>query len=160
MIRGTAPRDLSAADLDWVLRINREHEAQLSVEDRDGLARLLSIAVLARGVAGEAFVIVLDETADYASPNFRWFRDRYDRFLYVDRIAVAGTAPRGHGRRLYEDVFQSARALGYPRVTAEVNTAPPNPVSLAFHARLGFDAVGEATLPDRGKSVRYFARTP
>lgn len=32
---------------------------------------------------------------------------------------------------------------------------PPNEVSLAFHARLRFVAVGEAVDPRNGKRVRY-----
>ena len=28
-------------------------------------------------------------------------------------------------------------------MTCEVNIEPPNPASLAFHARMGFDRVGE-----------------
>jgi predicted GNAT superfamily acetyltransferase len=40
-------------------------------------------------------------------------------------------------------------------VCCEVNSDPPNPLSDAFHAALGFREVGRAFLPDRGKSVRY-----
>jgi predicted GNAT superfamily acetyltransferase len=41
---------------------------------------------------------------------------------------------------------------------SRVNYEPPNPASEAFHTRLGFVEVGRATLPDRGKSVRYLKR--
>ncbi len=36
-----------------------------------------------------------------------------------------------------------ARARDLERVTCEVNLVPPNPGSLAFHHRLGFERMGE-----------------
>ncbi len=40
----------------------------------------------------DAFLIAFDQDADYDSPNFLWFRERFERFVYVDRIAVAPAA--------------------------------------------------------------------
>ena len=109
---------------------------------------------------GEAFLLAMDRAADYESWNFRWFRPRYPHFLYVDRVAVASSAAGGgQGRRLYADLIATARDRGYPLVCAEVNCDPPNDASLAFHARQGFDAVGEEPVPGKAKSVRFFART-
>ena len=158
------PHTVSAfeqADLAWVLEINRIHEALLSPLDANGLAALVAEARLARVIRPQsAFMVVFDQSAAYDSPNFKWFVERYPRFLYVDRIAVSPEAGGGgYGRALYDDLFRQAEALGHTTICAEVNSAPPNPGSLAFHDRLGFEAVGEAHLPDRGKSVRYFART-
>ena len=154
-------RDLDAQDLDWVLEINREHEALLSVLDRTGLARLVDMAVLARGIGREAFLLAMDHTADYESWNYQWFRPRYERFLYVDRVAVASTAAGGgQGKRLYADLRVQARARGYPIVCAEVNARPANHASLAFHERQGFRAIAEEAVPGRGKSVRFFVRDP
>ncbi len=39
----------------------------------------------------------------------------------------------------------------------EVNHAPPNPGSDAFHARMGFGEIGRAVLSG-GKTVRYLRR--
>ncbi len=44
----------------------------------------------------EALLLAFDQAADYDSPNFLWFRERFPRFVYVDRIVVAGEA-RGRG---------------------------------------------------------------
>jgi len=155
-----AVRDLTASDLDWVLEINRVHEALLSPLDRNELEALVAGSRLTRGVdPAAAFVIALDQDAAYDSPNFQWFRERYARFLYVDRIAVAADATgAGHGRRLYADLFDRAAALGHDTVCAEIYCNPPNHGSIAFHEREGFAAVGEQHLPDRDKTVRYFAR--
>lgn len=154
-------RDLTADDLDWVLEINREHEALLSVLDRDGLERLFNMATLARGIEGEAFMLAMDAGADYESWNFQWFRNRYPAFLYVDRVAVASAAAGGgQGKRLYADFCANAVKMAYSMVCAEVNSVPPNHASLLFHDKQGFETVGEEAVPGREKSVRFFAKNP
>ena len=153
------PQPVTEADLDWVLALNRAHEAELSPLDRGGLAHLVDEAAYAKTLAGGAFLIAFAPAADYDSPNFLWFRDRYESFLYIDRIAVAATHRRqGLAAALYQDLFADAAARGFPRVVCEVNADPPNPGSDAFHAAQGFAEVGAATLAGRGKTVRYFAR--
>lgn len=150
----------SATDEAALLALNNAHAAELSELDARELARLLSIAFAARVIGdADAFLLTFDQDADYRSPNFLWFRQRYPRFAYVDRIVVSPTARRGgHARRLYEEFFAFARAAGHTLVCCEVNSDPPNPISDAFHARLGFAVCGEARLPDRVKSVRYLIR--
>ncbi len=155
-------RIVSAASLDraGLLALNNRHATELSPLDEAGLDRLLAIAVHATAVGpADALMIVLDQDADYASPNFRWWRERRDRFVYVDRLVVAEHA-RGKGlaRALYADLFATSLARDAGLVTLEVNSDPPNPASDAFHAALRFTLAGEAFLPDRGKSVRYLAR--
>ena len=152
-------RDLTPDDLGWVLDINREHEALLSVLDAQELADLVAKATLARVIEGEAFLLAMDQSTDYDSWNYRWFCTRYPRFLYVDRIAVASAAAGGgQGKRLYADFYAQAAQRGFSMVCAEVNSVPPNDASLAFHAKQGFTVVGEAPVPGRGKSVRFFTR--
>lgn len=143
-----------------VLALNNEHAAELSWLERERLSRLLREAFHARRIGElDAFMIAFDQDADYDSPNFLWFRDRYPHFVYVDRIAVAAHARgRGLARRLYLDLFDHARAAGHVVVTCEVNSEPPNPASDAFHAALGFEEVGSAAIHGGKKTVRYFAR--
>jgi uncharacterized protein len=106
-----------------------------------------------------AFLIALDHTAPYQNPNFAWFREAYQSFVYIDRIVVAESA-RGQGiaRLLYEDLFAAARSAGVPRIVCEVNSEPPNPASDAFHLAMGFGKVGQAILYDGAKTVNYFAK--
>ena len=143
-----------------ILRLNNLHAAELSRLDAAALAAMLQIAFHARSVGrAEAFLLAFDQHADYASPNFTWFRRRYAAFVYVDRIAVAAEARgRGHARRLYADLFRHAAAAGHTRIACEVNADPPNPASEALHASLGFSEVGRAVLQDRAKTVRYLLR--
>lgn len=86
------------------------------------------------------FVITFVEGSDYDSENYAWFSGRESRFHYVDRIVI-DIAHRGQGlaRRVY-----AALAERFPDrpLLAEVNYAPPNPTSLAFHRAFGFEEVG------------------
>ncbi|WP_235911737.1 GNAT family N-acetyltransferase [Mesorhizobium xinjiangense] len=143
-----------------VLALNTAHATELSLLDAAGLSALVDEAFLALRIGDvEAFLIAFDQHAAYESPNFNWFRERYPRFVYVDRIAVAASARgRGHARRLYEHLFDRARDRGHDVVTCEVNAEPPNPASDAFYAALGFEPVGEAAIHGGAKSVRYFER--
>lgn len=142
------------------LALNNANAAELSWLDAARLRHLLGQAFYARLVGeADALLIAFDQSADYDSPNFIWFRERYARFVYVDRVAVATTARgRGLARALYLDLFDKARAAGHSQIVCEVNAEPPNPKSDAFHAALGFASVGEAAIHDGKKRVRYFRR--
>lgn len=151
------PRQIEDRDLDWVLALNQEHVAELSPLSPGRLQELLVAAFYARAIDDRAaFLLAFDQDADYDSPNFLWFRERFACFAYVDRIAVSGDQRgRGLARRLYSDLIQAARAAAQPRIVCEVNSDPPNPASDAFHTAFGFREAGCAELPERGKSVRY-----
>lgn len=151
---------VAATEEPAVLALNNEHAAELSWLEPPKLSRLLGEAFYARRIGLlEAFIMTFDQDADYDSPNFVWFRERYPRFVYVDRVVVAPAARgRGHARRLYEELFAQAAAAGHTLVTCEVNAEPPNPASDAFHAALGFREVGDAVIHGGAKSVRYYAR--
>jgi len=157
---GPAQVSASSAIGRRVLALNNEHAKELSWLDADRLVALVGLAFLARRIgAVDAFLLAFDQDADYDSPNFLWFRSRYPRFVYVDRIVVAPSARgRGHARRLYDDLFHHALRCGHERVVCEVNREPPNPASDAFHATLGFSEVGLAAIHGGSKTVRYLAR--
>lgn len=153
-------RRIAPADEPAVLALNNAHAEELSWLEQEKLRAMIGKAFAAPCIgAVEAYMLAFDQDADYDSPNFLWFRKRYPRFVYVDRIAVDPAARgRGHARRLYEDLFAAARAAGHDIVVCEVNSDPPNPVSDAFHAALGFAEVGSAAIHGGKKTVRYFAR--
>ena len=142
-----------------LLALNNAHAAQLSWLEPERLHHLIGQAFLARRIGNvDAFLLALDHGADYDSPNFLWFRSRYQRFVYVDRIVVAVSAQgRGYARRLYHDLFERAVQAGHGQVFCEINSSPPNPQSDAFHAALGFAEVGSASIHD-GRTVRYLSR--
>jgi uncharacterized protein len=144
-----------------VLALNNRHAEELSWLEPEELSHLVAQAFYARRIGTvEAFLLAFDQDADYGSPNFLWFKARYPRFVYVDRIAVAESARgRGHARRLYHDLFDVAARNGHDIVVCEVNSDPPNPGSDAFHAALGFLEIGQARIHGGEKAVRYFARS-
>src|SRR5690242_9198221 len=143
-----------------VLALNNAHAVETSMLDQARLRRMLEEAFLATRIGDvDAFLIVFDERARYDSPNFAWFQARYPDFVYVDRIITGPNARgKGYARALYEDLFEKAAARGHKRVVCEVNLAPPNPGSDAFHAALGFVEVGRQVLPGSGKTVRYLSK--
>ncbi|HJV43881.1 GNAT family N-acetyltransferase, partial [Caulobacter sp.] len=141
-----AVADLAGPDGEALLALNNDHAVELSWLAPERLIRLVSEAFVARraGVA-DALLLAFDQDADYDSVNFLWFRERFPRFVYVDRVVVSDAARgRGLARRLYNDLFAAARAAGHARIVCEVNSDPPNPASDAFHAALGFAPVGTA----------------
>ena len=142
-------RLLVPADLDRVLAINESGVPGVGPIDASQLAHLVdesSMALVATvddptddTVAG--FCLVLPPGADYGSVNYRWFSERYDDFVYLDRVAIAPEFQgRGLGRELYDEVERRADAAWF---TLEVNLRPRNDGSLAFHDRLGFVEVGQ-----------------
>jgi predicted GNAT superfamily acetyltransferase len=111
-----------------------------------------------------AFLFAMDHNFDnngggYHSTNFNWFKQRYPRFIYIDRIAVA-TKDRGRGlaKTLYHDLFAEAIRQQHSMIVCEVNQHPPNPASVAFHIGLGFIGVGQTALAGQNKTVQYFMR--
>ena len=87
------------------------------------------------------FVICLLPNTEYGSLNYAWFNERYDEFIYVDRIAVA-TKFRNQsiGSMLYDKVFEYAQKNSIP-VTAEVSLRPSNVGYDRFHLRHDYSAV-------------------
>lgn len=151
---------IESADVSAILRLNEADEIFLAPLDARGLRALLEQAfhLGLRDNGRDAFLIALDEKASYGSPNFGWFKERFARFAYVDRLVVAPHARgRGIGRSLYEELFDVARQAGHDLVACEVNVDPPNPTSDAFHAALGFEEIGRAVVYV-SKTVRYLIR--
>jgi len=143
-----------------LLALNNQFAQELSYLCPEKAARLVREAVMACRVGeADALLLAFDQSAAYENPNFEWFRDRYERFIYIDRVVVA-PAMRGRGlaRELYKALFSRAATLRHSQVVCEINLDPPNPGSDAFHASLGFEQVGLAVLPRAGKTVRYFSR--
>jgi len=152
---------LGSIDAAAVLPLNNAYAKETSALDEGSLAALLDMAFYARGIdrGATAFLIALDQDAAYENPNFAWFKASGEPFVYIDRIIVAVSA-RGKGiaKLLYKDLFAAAKQAGHNRLVCEVNIEPPNPASDAFHAAMGFVGIGEATIRNGTKTVRYFEK--
>ncbi len=151
-------RELTTQDIDWALPLNQAHVTELSALTAPRFGQLIARAFMAAALDRAAFLLTFDQNAAYDSVNFLWFKSRHERFVYVDRIVVDDCA-RGQGaaRTLYEALFANARAAGHRLIVCEVNCQPPNPVSDAFHAGLGFSEVGTAAI-GMEKTVRYLLK--
>lgn len=151
-------RPVAPADYPAVLALNLEAEALMSPLDASRLAMLDRQSAYHRvacdGDAVVAFLLALDHRADYDSPNYQWYRQRYPRFVYIDRVAVAASH-RGHGLggALYDDLFAFARDRGFDTVAAEFYIEPFNEASSRFHARYGFAEVGTQWVAGGSKRV-------
>ena len=153
-------RDLTHTDVEAMWVINEEGLPGTGQVSQDELVSLLNLSSLSLGAFEDermlGFVICLPPRTSYGSLNYAWFNQRYDAFLYVDRIAVApANRNQGVGSALYENVVAVARDRSVP-VAAEVNLEPPNPGSVRFHHRFNFDEVG--TLDHGTKAVTMFLR--
>lgn len=154
-------RDLTQHDVASMWSINEQGLPGTGQVSKQEMADLLNLSALSLGVFREeellGFVICLSPGTSYGSLNYAWFNQRFDAFLYVDRIAVAHQQrDQGIGSMLYEQVIISANQQGVP-VAAEVNSTPPNPGSMRFHERFRFKEVGE--LHHQEKSVMMLLRT-
>lgn len=125
---------------------------------RDLIDMSMSTLVVCIDDRPAGFVLTMTEGLDYKSLNYRWISERYERFAYIDRIAIAPEhRGSGFGQMLYKSTF-AAVAGRRDIFLCEVNLEPPNPGSLRFHQSLGFRKVGQRWLPDRSKGVVYLAR--
>lgn len=157
-------RPLTDADAPIVLAINEASVHHLAPLDEAEYRWFLAHAALALGAEldGElaGFVFVLDPGAAYASRNYAWFSERYDAFVYLDRVAIDGRARRrGVATVIYDAVEAHADDRGVP-LLLEVNIEPPNHPSLAFHASRGFEEVGTLAHDDGAKTVRLLSKRP
>ena len=133
-------RAMNTSDLKVVWAINQENVPAVGEETLEDLAKVheqCAIALVAE-VSGTiaGFCMVLLPDADYGSPNFKFFCDRLDDFIYLDRVAVTSEFQgKGIGAALYSEVEKLSDAMWF---ALEVNTRPRNEGSLRFHAREGF----------------------
>lgn len=156
VLRAISPQDVAA-----VLDLNAHNVSALSPMDEDRLMLLLDRAD--RGdvvdVGGEVagFVLTFAPGTDYDSANYRAFGERFGAdFYYLDRIVIGDRFRRqGLASFVYDELEEIAAP--YRRLTLEVNTVPPNEVSMAFHRSRGYDEVGRLDDGD-GKQVALLSK--
>ena len=159
-------RPATSDDLGRMLELNNAAVPAVNELTLDEMAWFFAVArcclvaeVPGSAVPGPAALLVgLDGPGvGYDSLNYGWFSERFDRFLYVDRVVVDPSAYRtGVGRAFYEAFMTTSD--GHTYLCAEVNTVPRNERSLAFHDAMGFSDVGEQSDEGTGKTVRMYAR--
>lgn len=150
-------RPAGPEDLEFVLELNNEAVPHVSRLDMVALERFSAQApyfkVASDGDKLCGFLIALTPNVVYESPNFNWFKARYLRFFYIDRIVVSpDSRGAGLGQHFYQDLEATAADVA-PRLTCEVNLKPANDNSLRFHKRYGFREVGRQDTEGGAKTV-------
>jgi predicted GNAT superfamily acetyltransferase len=138
-------RPLDDDHVDAVLALNRESVTSLAPMDGEALGRYRMLTPLTRVCIIEdevaAFAIAYPPGTAYDSVNYLWHADRFDDFLYLDRITVGSRfRRRGIATSLYDDMEQIA--VAHARMVCEIYSDPPNNESIAFHLGRGYREVG------------------
>ena len=145
-------RSIEPEDLARILEINQANVPEVGSVDAGRMTYLVTESPIALAVeldgAVVGFCLVMRSNSDYDSVNYRWFTERYDDFMYLDRVAFAADAQgRGLGTLLYAEVDRLMVDGDESQLALEVNVDPPNESSLAFHTRRGFIEVGQQDTP-------------
>jgi hypothetical protein len=140
-------RDVREHELDSVLALNNAAGPAILPLDATRLRHFFDHAeyfrVAERDGTLAGFLIGVGNNAGHDSSNFRWFRERYPHFFYIDRIVVASRRRGGGvGRAFYADA-QSYAELRYPQMACEVFLDGSNDPVLLFHGSFGFREVGQ-----------------
>jgi predicted GNAT superfamily acetyltransferase len=156
-------REVDPRDLEALLTLNNAVVPNVNLLDIHALRHFAEtapwffVAETSAGMAG--FAIVLRPGAIYESLNYAWFSERYDDFVYIDRIVIAEDSRRfGLGRAFYRRIEEYAREMKAPVICAEVNLRPPNEISLSFHRAQGFEEIAQVD-HEGGKRLAMFVKT-
>jgi predicted GNAT superfamily acetyltransferase len=159
-------RNIEIADLARVLEINNANTPGVSELTFTELESDLNNSLHALATDNEhgevcAFCITFDQGAPDAGTNHRWFSERYESFVYLDRIAIDSNHQNyGLGAKLYQAVEQKMlQSAEHSMLCCEVNLEPPNPGSLRFHKRIGFTEVGQSIPEYANYRVSYLSKS-
>ena len=159
-------RNIEITDLARVLEINNANtpgvsELTMSELETDIENCLHALAVDNKHGEVCAFCITFAPDAPDAGANHQWFSERYESFVYLDRIAIdSNHQNRGLGALLYQAVERHMLASAeHSLLCCEVNLEPPNPGSLRFHHRIGFTEVGQSIGDYANHRVSYLSKS-
>jgi predicted GNAT superfamily acetyltransferase len=154
-----AIRTMVTDDVNTVWAINQENVPAVGEETVEVLSELLAMSMISLVAEVDnvvvGFCMVLSPQTSYQSPNYLYFCERFDDFVYLDRVAVtSGFQGWGIGAALYRQVEELTDSSMF---VLEVNTKPRNEGSLRFHTREGFTLLEEVeTRP--GKVVGFMMK--
>ncbi len=157
-------RQVRPDDLDTLLEMNNVAAPAVNALAADAFAGLVEDSLWTGVVDGDdgpaGFLLGLHGPGlRYPSENYRWFSERFERFLYVDRVVVAESARgTGLGSLLYDAFARHGDVEDHPVLCAEVNVRPHNPGSLRFHENHGFVSLGEQETKGGSVRVRMLAK--
>ena len=155
------PKNPSKNLLKNIYKLNQENTPEVgSLVSLNELEKLLNMSannylvILDNSLIG--FIVCLREGSAYKSSNYKYFSQRLDKFLYIDRIAIKTDMRRkGIGEEVYSHIQKTADLNKIP-LCCEINTIPLNRPSIQFHTKLGFEEVGHKSFNDH--TVAYFIK--
>ena len=147
--------------LESLYSINQENSPEVgfipSIELFSKLFQMSSLNLLIKyknKIAG--FIICFRENSEYESLNYKYFDQNKEKFLYIDRVLIKSNYRRmGLGTRVYKYLDEIAAKELLP-ICCEVNSDPPNDISIKFHIKTGFKKIGKKEFADH--SVIYFIK--
>lgn len=147
-------RDVRENELGAILALNNVAGPTILPLDAVRLQRFFETAEYFRVAEREGnmlgFLVAFGSDSGHDSSNFLWFREHYDRFLYIDRIVIASRRRGGGvGRAFYADV-QSYAEVRYPQLACEVFIEHDSDPARIFHGSFGFNEVGQHVMPETG----------
>ena len=145
-------------DLKSILSLNQDSIPAVSSSNLEMMRHFLAISdyfkVCKVNGISIGFLIALLPEKDYNSEHYQWFNDKYDSFIYVDRIIFNKSYQnQGYGTVFYDDLINSIKNKSLD-IACEINTKPYNKQSIKFHKKYGFKEVGRKDI-NIEKSVIY-----
>jgi hypothetical protein len=137
---------LSDRILQYILELNQNNIPALGslnnsqhVLDIYNYSLFAALVIVQEKFAGFAFI--MDHKSQYKSINYKYFKNYFKNFLYIDRVALGKEFQRkGYGTDLYNEIYKIAKNSVSP-LCCEVNTIPLNKESLDFHRKFGFETL-------------------
>ena len=147
------------SDLDFVLSLNQDSLPAVSHLDLSKINHFLQISsyfkIFKIDDKPVGFLIGLKPRKDYKSENYIWINQRYDSFIYVDRIIIdINYRNRGLGFYFYNHLIKSMGGK-VESIFCEVNIKPYNKQSIKFHKKYGFEEIGKQDTKKGKKRVVY-----
>ena len=139
-------RNVKIDDLKDIIEINEESIPAVNTVSLMQFKSFLRDSIYFKVVTNRSqkicgFLLVLPSGLEYDSLNYKWFSSRYEKFAYIDRIAISKNwRNKGMGKSLYTDLENTLK--DYNLIACEFNVIPLNQVSKQFHESLDYENVG------------------
>ncbi|MEL0115959.1 MAG: GNAT family N-acetyltransferase [Gammaproteobacteria bacterium] len=152
---------LSSKLLENLYSLNQENTPEVgSLNDAESFRKLLELSSTSLLIEYKnqviGFMICFRENLVYGSENYKFFNDKKEKFIYIDRVVIkSGFRRMGFGTEIYKHIDEAASKNFLP-ICCEVNSMPRNEISINFHIKNGFTEVGEKNFFDH--SVKYFEK--
>ena len=155
-------RNVKIDDLKDIIEINEESIPAVNTVSLMQFKSFLRDSIYFKVVTNRSqkicgFLLVLPSGLEYDSLNYRWFSSRYEKFAYIDRIAISKNwRNKGMGKSLYTDLENTLK--DYNLIACEFNVIPLNLVSKQFHESLDYENVGFQLTENGTKKVSLMTK--